>query len=208
MKKRLFFTGFIVAITFVLLVVLLVACSQKEKEQVGSQTTSATIQQADSTPTATPAPAPESQIVTEPTATPESIPTPEPIEVPSELYATAYTRDNYEDFSFYQIDDEYYRNVQELRLYIEDTDYLSNVYVYVPDVFGLNGVQVDKTADKASVVGVSVVDMNGNTVSGESMKDVMEKGGAIILDRLDYEQIYQIRLITDVGTFACNIKIV
>ena len=208
MKKRLFFTGFIVAITFVFLVVLLVACSQKEKEQVSSQTTSATIQQADSTPTATPAPAPESQIVTEPTATPESIPTPEPIEVPSELYATAYTRDNYEDFSFYQIDDEYYRNVQELRLYIEDTDYLSNVYVYVPDVFGLNGVQVDKTADKASVVGVSVVDMNGNTVSGESMKDVMEKGGAIILDRLDYEQIYQIRLITDVGTFACNIKIV
>lgn len=208
MKKRLFFTGFIVAITFVLLVVLLVACSQKEKEQVSNQTTSATIQQADSTPTATPAPAPESQIVTEPTATPESIPTPEPIEVPSELYATAYTRDNYEDFSFYQIDDEYYRNVQELRLYIEDTDYLSNVYVYVPDVFGLNGVQVDKTADKASVVGVSVVNMNGNTVSGESMKDVMEKGGAIILDRLDYEQIYQIRLITDVGTFACNIKIV
>ena len=90
---------------------------------------------------------------------------------------------------------------------VEDTDYLSNVYVYVPDVFGLSSVQVDKTADKGSTVGVTIVDMNGNVVSGESLKGVMENGGAIILDALYYEQIYQIRLITDVGTYACNIKI-
>ncbi len=200
MKKRLFVTGFVVAAVFIAVVALLVACTSKEVESEPVTTTpSATTPAPDPTPTPLPDEAPD------PTATPE--PTPEPTEVPDELYATAYIRDNSANFSFYQIDNEYYRNVQELRLRIEDTDYLSNVYVYVPDVFGLSSVQVDKTADKASVVSVSVVDMNGNIVSGESMKDVMENGGAIILDRLDYEQIYQIRLVTDVGTYACNFKV-
>lgn len=198
MNRRLFSIGFVVAAIFIILVVLFASCSQvKAPTSTQVSTPSATTHASTPAPTETP----------EPTATSEPTPTPEPTEVPDELYATAYTRDNSANFSFYKIDNEYYRNVQELWMRVEDTDYLSNVYVYVPDVFGLTSVQVDKTADKSSVVGITVVDMNGNVVSGESLKDVMENGGAIILDTLYYEQIYQIRLITDVGTYACNIKI-
>lgn len=198
MNKRLFSIGFVVAAIFIVLVVLLVSCSQ-------TQTTTST--QVSTSSASTHASTPTPTAIPEPTATPELTPTPEPTEVPDELYATAYTSDNSANFSFYKIDNEYYRNVQQLWMRVEDTDYLSNVYVYVPDVFGLSSVQVDKTADKGSTVGVTIVDMNGNVVSGESLKGVMENGGAIILDALYYEQIYQIRLITDVGTYACNIKI-
>ena len=79
--------------------------------------------------------------------------------------------------------------------------------IYVPEAAGLVEVKIDMTADKSVTVPVTVVDMNGNTVTGDSMSEALTNGGSISVGEMQYDLIYQIRLSTTNGVFVANVRI-
>ena len=193
MKKRLFSLSLVIAVCFLAVVILLGACMQDNNADATNEIA-----------TATPIPVTSTTTTTEPTATPEPTPTPEPV---TELHATAYSTLWSSDFTFYSLDNESYRTVQDVRLWENGTETLSGMSIYVPEAAGLVEVKIDMTADKSVTVPVTVVDMNGNTVTGDSMSEALTNGGSISVGEMQYDLIYQIRLSTTNGVFVANVRI-
>ena len=203
MKKRLFALSFVIAVCFLAVVILLGACMQDNNADATNEIATATPTPVTSTTTTTePTPAPTA--IPEPTATPEPTPTPEPV---TELHATAYSTLWSSDFTFYSLDNESYRTVQDVRLWENGTETLSGMSIYVPEAAGLVEVKIDMTADKSVTVPVTVVDMNGNTVTGDSMSEALTNGGSISVGEMQYDLIFQIRLSTTNGVFVANVRI-
>lgn len=172
----------------------------EHKDDTSAISTSAPAQEVQQE-TATPTPAPTSTPAQE-TATPT--PTPEPV---SELKATAYGSLWNSDFTFYSLSNEQYQTVQDVKLWENGTETLSKMSISVPEATGVTGVKIAMTADKATKVSAAIVDLDGNSVSGDAMLYVLQNGGQIVTAEMQYNLIYQIRLETNNGVFLANIRI-
>lgn len=173
-----------------------------------------TEQKDDTSAISTSAPAqeiPQETATPAPTAVPEesplevaATPTPEPV---SQLKATAYGSLWNSDFTFYSLSNSDYQTVQDVRLWENGTETLSKMSISVPEATGVTGVKIAMTADKATKVSAAIVDLDGNSVSGDAMLSALLNGGQIVTAEMQYNLIYQIRLETNNGVFLANIRI-
>ena len=211
MNKRLFKVGLTIGgIVFcvALIVVIALLFSNNRKNQQGEPpSTSTSADQIQETPTPTLAPTPDptpNQAAEQGEASSTPSPSQEPV---TELQATAYGSLWSSEFTFYNLSNEEYLTVQDVRLWESGTETLSKMSINVFGAPEVTGVKVAMTSDKAINVPVSIVDIDGNAVTGDAMLNALQNGGQIVTAEMQYDLIYQIRLETQNGVFLANIRI-
>ena len=209
MNKRLFKIGIAIGSIVMLIVAIVVFAmilgNKQTTEQNGNSSAVTTTTPAQENPQETATPAPTATSVPEEGSLEETAtPTPEQF---SELKATAYGSLWSSDFTFYSLSNSDYKTVQDVRLWENGTEVLSKMSINVPNAAGVTGVKISMTADKATKVSATIVDIDGNPVSGDAMMSALQNGGQIITAEMQYNLIYQIRLETNSGVFLANIRI-